>query len=287
MATATPLKGTDALGIGPLAIGNVKYKTEFGLFKRMIEAEKPVASRFPGCLCACARDSPIEPRRAPHRGDFRPGARCGRAARRLSPLVADFVRRHRHAGAAAARAAASFRRPAARHRLRDSSSSRARGTGGEAPPAARRRLGSGFEDRPELVDALARALSAARQRRRRRSAASRTRALLLPTADRLGIAHPAYELEPPADAETGCQARGGAGGTISCRGRRDAQATRSLLPAPRRRRSAVSALFVGDGRRRAIVGFSRQWTASSASARLIATAARSGRPRSTAGSQRA
>jgi methylene-tetrahydromethanopterin dehydrogenase len=35
-----------ALGIGPLAIGDVKYKTELGLFKAMIEAEKPVAFDF-------------------------------------------------------------------------------------------------------------------------------------------------------------------------------------------------------------------------------------------------
>jgi methylene-tetrahydromethanopterin dehydrogenase len=34
------------LGVGPLAIGNVKYKTESGLFKRMIEAEKPVRFDF-------------------------------------------------------------------------------------------------------------------------------------------------------------------------------------------------------------------------------------------------
>jgi methylene-tetrahydromethanopterin dehydrogenase len=37
-------KGT--LGIGPLAIGDVKYKTEFGLFRAMIEAEKAVAFDF-------------------------------------------------------------------------------------------------------------------------------------------------------------------------------------------------------------------------------------------------
>ena len=45
-ANAEPLEATKAVGIGPLAIGNVKYKTEFGLFKRMIEAEKPVAFDF-------------------------------------------------------------------------------------------------------------------------------------------------------------------------------------------------------------------------------------------------
>ncbi len=35
-----------ALGIGAYAIGGIKYKTEFGLFKKMIEAAKPVAFDF-------------------------------------------------------------------------------------------------------------------------------------------------------------------------------------------------------------------------------------------------
>jgi len=34
------------VGIGALAIGDVKYKTESGLFKEMIEAEKPVYLDF-------------------------------------------------------------------------------------------------------------------------------------------------------------------------------------------------------------------------------------------------
>ena len=33
-------------GIGPLAIGNVKYKVESGLFKKMIELKKAVAYDF-------------------------------------------------------------------------------------------------------------------------------------------------------------------------------------------------------------------------------------------------
>ncbi len=42
----TPIEGTSAVGIGALAIGDVKYKTETGLFKQMIEAEKPVYLDF-------------------------------------------------------------------------------------------------------------------------------------------------------------------------------------------------------------------------------------------------
>jgi len=42
MANGTELTSHGALGIGPLTIGNVKYKTESGLFGRMISAAKPV-----------------------------------------------------------------------------------------------------------------------------------------------------------------------------------------------------------------------------------------------------
>ena len=44
--SGTPIEGTNAVGIGALAVGNVKYKTETGLFKEMIEAEKPVYLDF-------------------------------------------------------------------------------------------------------------------------------------------------------------------------------------------------------------------------------------------------
>jgi methylene-tetrahydromethanopterin dehydrogenase len=41
-----PLAGTGAFGIGALAIGNVKYKVEAGLFRRMIETPKPLYLDF-------------------------------------------------------------------------------------------------------------------------------------------------------------------------------------------------------------------------------------------------
>ena len=43
---AKPIAGTKAVGIGALAVGNIKYKTEAGLFKQMIEAEKPLYLDF-------------------------------------------------------------------------------------------------------------------------------------------------------------------------------------------------------------------------------------------------
>jgi methylene-tetrahydromethanopterin dehydrogenase len=46
MANGAELTANGALGVGPLAIGNIKYKTEFGLFRKMIEATKPVCFDF-------------------------------------------------------------------------------------------------------------------------------------------------------------------------------------------------------------------------------------------------
>lgn len=55
MANGAELNSNGTMGIGPLAIGNVKYKTEFGLFKKMIEAAKPVCFDFRDAfLLACA-----------------------------------------------------------------------------------------------------------------------------------------------------------------------------------------------------------------------------------------
>jgi methylene-tetrahydromethanopterin dehydrogenase len=41
-----PIAGTQALGIGPLAIGNVKYKVQAGLLHRMIESDKALYLDF-------------------------------------------------------------------------------------------------------------------------------------------------------------------------------------------------------------------------------------------------
>jgi methylene-tetrahydromethanopterin dehydrogenase len=40
------LDGTDIASVGPLAIGDIKYKTESGLFKQMIASDKPLALDF-------------------------------------------------------------------------------------------------------------------------------------------------------------------------------------------------------------------------------------------------
>ncbi|HET9641957.1 MAG TPA: NAD(P)-dependent methylenetetrahydromethanopterin dehydrogenase [Burkholderiaceae bacterium] len=46
MDDGKPLPGTQAVGIGALAIGNVKYQVQHQLLKRMREAEKPVCFGF-------------------------------------------------------------------------------------------------------------------------------------------------------------------------------------------------------------------------------------------------
>ena len=41
-----PIAGTSATGIGPFAVGNIKYKTQAGLFRRMIEEDEPLFLDF-------------------------------------------------------------------------------------------------------------------------------------------------------------------------------------------------------------------------------------------------
>ena len=45
-ASGALIPGTHVMGIGPLAIGNIKYQTEAGLFGEMIKAVKPVTYDF-------------------------------------------------------------------------------------------------------------------------------------------------------------------------------------------------------------------------------------------------
>ncbi|MDR2219982.1 MAG: methylenetetrahydromethanopterin dehydrogenase [Methylobacillus sp.] len=46
MADGKPIAGTGAFGLGALAIGNVKYKVQQGLFRKMLETDKPVYLDF-------------------------------------------------------------------------------------------------------------------------------------------------------------------------------------------------------------------------------------------------
>jgi methylene-tetrahydromethanopterin dehydrogenase len=46
MADGAPLGSGTTVGIGALAVGHVKYRTEFGMFQRMIKADKAIALDF-------------------------------------------------------------------------------------------------------------------------------------------------------------------------------------------------------------------------------------------------
>ena len=61
MDDAKPLPGTRAVGIGALAVGNVKYQVQHRLLVRMREADKPVNLSFPEAF-AVAREVLAEPR---------------------------------------------------------------------------------------------------------------------------------------------------------------------------------------------------------------------------------
>jgi methylene-tetrahydromethanopterin dehydrogenase len=49
-ASGSELTPSGTLGLGPLAIGNIKYQTEFGLFQKMISATKPMQFDFRGAF---------------------------------------------------------------------------------------------------------------------------------------------------------------------------------------------------------------------------------------------
>ena len=46
MADGVAIPGTQAVGVGALAIGNIKYQTQHNLFKKMLEADKPLYLDF-------------------------------------------------------------------------------------------------------------------------------------------------------------------------------------------------------------------------------------------------
>ena len=48
-----PLPGCNALGVGALAIGDIKYKCESGLFKQMLSSDKPLALDFRHAYAMC------------------------------------------------------------------------------------------------------------------------------------------------------------------------------------------------------------------------------------------
>jgi len=120
-------------------------------------------------------------------------------------------------------------------------------------------LGSGFERTPGLVDELARHFSLAGNRG---DAVRRVKdpEILASDCSKIGIKHPEFSWAAPADPENWISKRvGGAGGAhVQCVKAKTASADGYF-----QRRidgQSISALFIAEGKRAHIVGFSRQWT---------------------------
>jgi uncharacterized protein len=119
--------------------------------------------------------------------------------------------------------------------------------------------GSGFEDRPELLRLISRRWPLLG------TAAAAVAGLKSPedffgTLDRLGIAHPPTQSEPPARGGRWLvKKRGGAGGSHIAP-RRIGKAKPHIYFQERAVGRAVSALFVANGSEARVLGFSEQWT---------------------------
>ncbi len=255
----TPIGGGKTLGIGALAIGGTKYRTEFGLFRKMIESEQPVAYDFRDAFVLARELAGVS-------GDYALiAALSARAlagsARRAGylPLVADLfgdldTRAAAHSYARAGSLAHGFRRK----RLLDALDALA---AGRAPIGLV--YGSGFEDRPALLDAIGERHTAAGQRRGHRGAHQGSAGLCRAVPRRMTCRIPKPQRVSRLEAwgrEAWLVKRiGGAGGTHITH----ARAGRT----PRRGRYAqrwvagrpVSALFLGDGSAGVVLGFSAQW----------------------------
>ena len=119
--------------------------------------------------------------------------------------------------------------------------------------------GSGFEDRPELLTLISRRWPLLG------TAAAAVARLKSPedffaTLDRLGIAHPPTQSEPPARGRKWlAKKRGGAGGSHIAAGR-IGKAKPHIYFQEHVAGPAVSALFVANGAEARVLGFSEQWT---------------------------
>ena len=118
--------------------------------------------------------------------------------------------------------------------------------------------GAGFEDRPELLSQLA-----SRWPLLGNDAPTVARlkdpAAFFGTLERIGVACPLTRTTPPKSMSGWlCKKRGGAGGSHVGRNAFGAQ---DRYYQQRLNGRAISALFVGDGARAEVIGFSEQWTA--------------------------
>lgn len=118
--------------------------------------------------------------------------------------------------------------------------------------------GSGFESRPDLLDELARHFPLAGNRAEvvRRVKDPRTFAT---DCSELGIPHPEVRWDRPEDPEDWIVKKAGAAGGSHVQHARSAVMANGTYFQRFVHGRSVSALFVGDGKRASIIGFSRQW----------------------------
>ena len=241
-ANGVELTPHGTLGIGPLAIGNIKYKTEFGLFQKMIAAEKPVRFDFRDAFSARARAQWIDRRVSDRRG-------LGPCARRVGPARRLSCRSSSISSATRTRSAVAH----AHHRLADGLAHGMRARRGASPRSkslSRGRAplgvvcGTGFEDRPELLARIAQRWplignSAGNRRADQGSGGVRRRSVAR-------LRHPASRRsrwQRPADPDGWLvKRRGGAGGShVSRAGRRQRRDAGTLFPAARPGRAHIGA----------------------------------------------
>lgn len=120
-------------------------------------------------------------------------------------------------------------------------------------------LGSGFERKPDLVDAVARKFPLAGNRGAAIRRVKDPERLAADCAE-LGIPHPEFSPRPPRDPENWLVKTAGAGGGAHVRQANGEDAAEGRYFQRFLRGQSISALFVGDCSTARIVGFSRQWT---------------------------
>lgn len=122
--------------------------------------------------------------------------------------------------------------------------------------------GSGFEDRPELLSKIAAHWALLGNDA---ETVARIKSLeFFDTLDGLGIPHPRTQSAPPAGEGWLTKRSGGAGGSHIAPYVAGTSISASAYFQERVKGTAVSALFVGNGRDTCLLGFSEQWTDPSA-----------------------
>ncbi len=252
-----PLPGTNALGVGPLAIGDVKYKTEVRASSSRCSPRRNPAISTSATRSSSRGRSRLDAKERPHCRAVGPGACRLRPACGFYPARGRCLRRRdmrETAGAFRCLGAAAhegFRAGSLLPALRDLQRTAERAPVGLV-------LGSGFEDTPKLVATLAKNFTLLGTGADAIAQAKHPETFF-PLLDRLDIAHPETRLDAPDTSEGWVSKRiGGSGGS-------HVLDVTPGTPTPGRyfqRRlegSPASLLAVACGHELSIVGFSRQW----------------------------